>query len=296
MEPIQILQAQLADIARGIIAMLPQLLIAFVIIAATYLVAVISRSVAKRMLKRTRLRTSLKNLLQLLVSLGIWIVGLTIAAIIAFPNLTPTKILAGLGIGSVAIGFAFKDIFENFLAGIIILLRREMRIGDYIECAGLEGQVENIQVRDTHIRQTDGQLVIAPNSMLFKQPLTIRTDLDERRATIICGIAYGEDVAKARELIKEAVKGCSTVRQTSRPIQVFAREFADSSINFEVTWWTGSKPLDIRESRDEVITAVKRALDQAGIEIPFPYRTLTFSGPLTVDGDSLLVNQHGKRG
>lgn len=74
------------------------------------------------------------------------------AAIVLLPNLTPTKMLAGLGIGSVAIGFAFKDIFENFLSGIIILLRREMRIGDFIECEGLEGEVENISVRETHIQ------------------------------------------------------------------------------------------------------------------------------------------------
>jgi small-conductance mechanosensitive channel len=208
-----------------------------------------------------------------------------IAAVIAFPNLTPTKILAGLGIGSVAIGFAFKDIFENFLAGIIILLRREMRIDDFIECEGLAGKVENILVRETHIRQTDGQLVIVPNSLLFKNPLTIRTDLEQRRTTIICGIAYSEDVAQAREIITAAVRNCSSVLSEQRPVQVFAQEFADSSVNFEVTWWTGSKPLDIRRSRDEVVTAVKRALDDAGIEIPFPYRTLTFNEPLP------LINQ-----
>lgn len=205
-----------------------------------------------------------------------------IAAIIAFPNLTPTKILAGLGIGSVAIGFAFKDIFENFLAGIIILLRREMRIDDFIECQGLEGKVEHILVRETHIRQTDGQLVIVPNSLLFKNPLTIRTDTEQRRTTVICGIAYSEDVAQARDIISEAVKACPTVFTNQHPVQIFAQAFADSAINFEVTWWTGSKPVDIRRSRDEVITAVKQALDDAGIEIPFPYRTLTFNEPLSI--------------
>lgn len=282
MEPLQILLNQLTEMSREIVAALPQLLIALIVISVTYLVTIFTSSLVKRLLKRSNLRPSLKNLLKILLSLGIWVFGIMIAAVIAFPNLTPTKILAGLGIGSVAIGFAFKDVFENFLAGIIILLRREMRIGDFIECDGLEGEVENILIRETHIRQTDGQLVIAPNSMLFKQPLTIRTDIDDRRTTIICGIAYDEDVDKARDVISNAVKSCSTVRQDKRPIQIFAQEFADSSINFEVTWWTGSNPLDIRQSRDEVISSVKRELDQAGIEIPFPYRTLTFSEPLTV--------------
>ncbi len=121
---------------------------------------------------------------------------------------------------------------------------------------------------------------IVPNSLLFKNPLTIRTDLDQRRTTIICGIAYDEDVDEAREIINRAVEDCTSVITGRRPVQIFAQEFADSSINFEITWWTGSKPVDIRRSRDEVVSAVKRALDDAGIEIPFPYRTLTFNSPI----------------
>jgi small conductance mechanosensitive channel len=272
-------------IARGAIEVMPQLLIALVIILLTYAFAKLARNIAQRILKKTKLRKSLINLLILFSSIAIWIIGIMIAAIIAFPGLTPTKMLAGLGIGSVAIGFAFKDIFENFLAGIIILLRKEMRINDFIACEGYEGTVEAILVRETHIRQPDGELVILPNSILFKNPLTIRTDLDQRRTTIICGVGYGENVDEARSVIKQAVTDCKTVISDSRPVQIFANEFADSSINFEVTWWTGSKPVNIRESRDEVVAAVKSALDKSGIEIPFPYRTLTFNQPISVNTD-----------
>jgi len=282
MDALDIFVGRLRDMWHGTLAVLPQLGIALVVVLLTALLAAVVRAVSRRVLRRARLRESLKRLLVLLASLATWTLGLMFAALIAFPNLTPTKMLAGLGIGSVAIGFAFKDIFENFLAGIIILLRREMRIGDYVHCEGLEGQVEEILVRETHIRQTDGQLVIVPNSMLFKNPLTIRTDLDLRRTTIICGVAYGEDVDQAREVIRTAVEGCSTVIKNGWPIQVFAQAFADSSINFEVAWWTRSRPVDIRRSRDEVVAAIKRALDDAGIEIPFPYRTLTFREPLTL--------------
>lgn len=285
MEPLNILVTQLREIARGAIEVMPQLLIALVIILLTYAFAKLARNIAQRILKKTKLRKSLINLLILFSSIAIWIIGIMIAAIIAFPGLTPTKMLAGLGIGSVAIGFAFKDIFENFLAGIIILLRKEMRINDFIACEGYEGTVEAILVRETHIRQPDGELVILPNSILFKNPLTIRTDLDQRRTTIICGVGYGENVDEARSFIKQAVTDCKTVISDSRPVQIFANEFADSSINFEVTWWTGSKPVNIRESRDEVVAAVKSALDKSGIEIPFPYRTLTFNQPISVNTD-----------
>ena len=283
MQPVLILMEQVRDIARESIAMLPQLLIALVVVLLTYLIAKLARSLTGRLLKRTHFRPSLANLITLLSSMSIWVIGIMTAAIIAFPNLTPTKMLAGLGIGSVAIGFAFKDIFENFLAGIIILLRREMRINDFIECEGIEGKVENILVRETHVRKTDGQLIIVPNSVLFKNPLTIRTDLDERRTTIICGVGYGEDVDESRAVIKKAVVSCASVISDSRPVQIFAQEFADSSINFEVSWWAKSDPVDIRYSKDEVIASIKRALDEAKIEIPFPYRTLTFSEPLPIE-------------
>ncbi len=280
LEPVTVLITQLRDIARSTIALLPHLAVAIIVIFLTWIVSKVATSALKRMLKRTRLRQSLQELFSLLTSIAVWVLGIMIAAVILFPGLTPASILAGLGIGSVAIGFAFKDVFENFLAGIIILFRREMRIGDHVECEGIEGQVSHIAIRESHIRQTDGQLVIVPNSILFKNPVTVRTDKDHRRVTVICGVAYDVDVDEARTVITEAVRGCDTVISDSKPIQIFAQEFASSSINFEVTWWTGSKPVEVRTSRDQVVSAVKRALDDAGIEIPFPYRTLTFKKPL----------------
>ena len=280
MEPVKILMTQMNGMARSAIAVLPQLVIALVVLALAWAVNRGAQAVMRRTLGRSRLRESLKELFHLLLSIFIWVFGLMVAAVIVFPGLTPGSMLAGLGIGSVAIGFAFKDVFENFLAGIIILFRREMRIGDFIECEGIEGKVTRIAIRESHIRQTDGQLVIVPNAVMFKNPVIVRTDQDVRRVTVICGVAYDVDLDKARDVMTAAVKSCGTVRSDGRPIQVFAQEFGDSSINFEVTWWTGSAPLDVRTSRDEVVSAVKRALDDAGIEIPFPYRTLTFKEPL----------------
>ncbi|MGB5863546.1 MAG: mechanosensitive ion channel family protein [Sulfitobacter sp.] len=285
MEPVNILIKQVREIARGSIEILPQLAVAIGVIFITWMLNKFARMIARRVLGRTKLRQSLKELFSLLISIFVWIIGIMIAAIILFPGLTPSSMLAGLGIGSVAIGFAFKDVFENFLAGIIILFRREMRIGDHIECEGIEGKVSHIAIRESHITQTDGQLVIVPNSILFKNPVTVRTQQDLRRVTIICGVAYDVDVDNARDVISSAVKGCETVSSDDKPVQIFAQEFASSSINFEVTWWTGSTPLDVRTSRDEVVAKVKRALDDAGIEIPFPYRTLTFKTPVPIAAD-----------
>lgn len=281
MKLIETMSASLRGLARDFFAQLPQILIALGVLILTWLAARWASRLLARLFGRTRMRRSLIELLQKLLATLIWVVGILVAATIAFPTLTPAKVLTALGLGSIAVGFAFKDIFENFLAGLLILFREPFRLQDYIESEGIEGFVEEITIRDTHLRQTDGQRVVIPNAQLFKNPVTVRTDRDRRRTTIICGIAYGEDVDQARDVMARALADLPTVDK-DQPIEIFAQAFGSSSIDFEVTWWTGSKPLDLRRSRDEVVAAVKRALDDAGIEIPFPYRTLTFKEPLTV--------------
>ncbi len=213
-----------------------------------------------------------------------WIFGVLVALTIIFPSVKPGSLLAGLGVTGIVLGFAFKDIVENFIAGVLILWRFPIEIGDWIEVQGITGKVERINIRMTELRQVDGDLVLMPNAVIFTNPTINWTNLEVRRTTIIVGVAYDEDVAESRKVIMQAVKTCETVQSgAARPVQIFAQEFASSSINFEVTWWTGSTPLDVRKSRDEVVQAVKEALDTAGIEIPFPYRTLTFKQPLQVD-------------
>ena len=280
MDTMTILLAQLREIARDAIALMPQLVGALIVLALTFLISQLLQTLTRRAMRRTGLRQSLRELFVLLAAILTWLAGIIVAAVVVFPNLTPASVVAGLGIGSVAIGFAFKDIFENFFAGFMILFRQAMRIGDFIECEDYVGKVERITVRETYIRQTDGQLVILPNATLFKSPLTVITDLDQRRVSITAGVAYGEDVDQSREVIEKAVRSCPSVIQDDQPVQIFAQAFGSSSIDFEVAWWTGSRPLDERASRDEVVAAIKRGLDDAGIEIPFPYRTLTFKEPL----------------
>ena len=280
------LMEQLRGYVSNFWAVLPQLVIALVVLLLTFGLSRLGSMLIGRLLGRMRLRRSLIEVLQMLVSTGVWLLGIMVAVTIIFPSLTPGKIVTAIGLGSIAIGFAFKDIFENFIAGMLILFREPFRLNDYIECQSIEGKVEEITIRDTHVRQTDGQRIVLPNAMLFKNPVIVRTDRDIRRTTIICGVAYGEDVDEARDVIQKAVAKVETVRD-DQPIQIFAQAFGSSSIDFEITWWTGSKPVEIRTSRDQVVAAVKRALDDAGIEIPFPYRTLTFKENLRIDrGDA----------
>lgn len=284
-EPFRLLRDQLLDLARGAVTLVPNLLAALVVLAVTWALVTGAARLLARLMRRSRMRPSLQTALVSLLRIALWTFGVMIAATILFPNLTPTKLLAGLGLGSIAIGLAFKDIFENFLAGILILIREPMKIGDDIECEAVSGQVEHISIRDTYLRERSGELILVPNSYLFKNPIRVLTDRPLRRISLAVGVAYGENVDAARDVIRAALDPLDTVARDQR-IDVFATEFGSSSIDFTVRWWTDSAPIDEHRSRDEVVAAIKSALDSAGIEIPFPYRTLTFRDPLRLSGDT----------
>ncbi|WP_290559640.1 mechanosensitive ion channel domain-containing protein [Aestuariivita sp.] len=254
--------------------------VTFALIAA--MLIWLARALIRRLGQRFGFRRNLIDVLLLVAGVAGWILAGLMAIPIVFPPVTPSNALVTLGLGSVAVGFAFKDVFENFLAGILILIREPFEIGDHIDCEDVEGHVEQITIRDTHIRQTDGQLVVTPNAHLIHSPVRVGTNREVRRAGIIGGVAYGEDVDAARDVIAGAVRGVDSVRDDVRDIQVFAHAFGASSTDFEITRWTGSRPVDIRASRDQGVAAKKPALDEPEIEIPFPYRTLTMNDPIEV--------------
>ncbi|MGB7324753.1 MAG: mechanosensitive ion channel family protein [Rubripirellula sp.] len=268
----------------------PLLLAALVALMFTAVLAKLASWSLFKLLGNRGMRSSLKDLIYQLGSLTVWVVGFLTATIVAFPGMTPAKALTVLGLGSVAIGFAFKDIFENFFAGVLILWGYPFDRGDFIACDGITGKVEQITIRNTLIRQLDGELTVMPNATLFKNNVDVLTSQPQRRVRLICGVAYDEDVDQSRDVIRQAVQSCDSI-EGIRTVEVFAQEFASSSVNFEVAWWTGAKPTEIRRSRDQVVGAIKRALDEAGIEIPYPYRTLTFKDSAVESAAKNLVER-----
>ncbi len=270
----------------GFLEQIPLLIVAASVLLLTAIAARFARFLFRRTPGYSRLRNSLQDLLEQFISVGAWVLGLLIAATVAFPGVTPGSLIAALGLGGVAIGFAFKDVFENFLAGIFILWKFPFDRGDFIECGDVKGKIQSITIRNTLVRQPDGILVVCPNAQLFKNPVDVLTNWKSRRVTIVCGVAYGEDVTAARAVIAQAVQGCESV-ETRKPIKIFADEFADSSVNFKISWWADPTPLGERQSRDQVVAAVKAALDGAGVEIPFPQRTLWFKEALKTERTEL---------
>lgn len=273
------LTSSLREMWLQTVAYLPVIVIGIILLLITWGFASLVTRVLRKVLIQRHLRGSLIELICRLASIGMWIFGLLITATVVFPGFTIATALGGLGLFSIAVGFAFKDTFENFFAGMLMLWKFPFENGDYIECEQISGEVLHIDMRQTLIRQTSDEVLVVPNGFLFRNPVNILTYKTKRRLSIMTGVAYGENLAESCKIIEQAVHTCMTVDKL-HPIQIYAHGFGESSMDIEVTWWTDPKPGDLRKSRSEVVIAVKEALDAAGIEIPFPYRTLTFKEPL----------------
>lgn len=281
MDLFKILINRVEQMLEQFVQMLPQLAIALFVLLVTWGLAHAIRSAVGRVTARTRLRKSLGALFVTIAGILVWVFGILVSLAVIFPGVNAGSLITVLGLGSVAIGFAFRDIFENFLAGVLLMLRRKMRIGDLIECEGTEGRVEQTTLRETYLRRLDNQLTIVPNSFLFKNPVRILTDAKLRRYEIVVGVAYDTDLDQAAKLICDAVTPLDRVDKR-KPVEVFAREFGESSIDFTVRWWSGANQIDMHQSRDSVVRAIKHSFDEAGIEIPFPQRVHWFREPLEV--------------
>ncbi|MFA7597129.1 MAG: mechanosensitive ion channel family protein [Novosphingobium sp.] len=267
MHYLKTVQKQVDLIVDGFFAMLPSLVIALLVLMITWALARFAVRIADRITGRTSLRADLKQLLDTLVRLAIWIFGLLIAATVVMPGLTPASLVAGLGIGAVAIGFAFQDILENFLAGVLIMLRDKMQIGDLIEAQGILGRVEKITLRETHIRQLTNELTILPNSMIFKNPVKIITDEATRRDEITFGVAVETDLRKVETVIRKVLGGLPAISR-DRPVEVYAVNFASGAVNFVVRWWADTRANDFARVKSDVIMGIQQAFDEAGVDMP----------------------------
>ena len=159
---------------EGFGALLPKLAIALVLLGVFYLLGRVMEFAVSRVFGRKG-RENLGEILGGLVKAGILLSGFLIAATVVLPSVKPVDILGGLGLGSVAIGFAFKDILQNWLSGLLILIRQPFEIGDWIEVDGALGTVERIETRATMIKTFDGKLIVVPNSDIYTDKVTVWT-------------------------------------------------------------------------------------------------------------------------
>lgn len=285
------------DYANSALKMLPDLLSALVVFVVFWFLAKLVRAVVSRIVRRTMDDHSLRSLFSSTAWISVVLAGTFISAAIVFPGLDAGTLVSVLGLSSVAVGFAFKEIFQDFFSGVLILLRRPFRIGDQIVVGadGIDGHVEDIGFRHTTVKTYSNQLILVPNSRVFTNPITVRTALKMRRSAFFTGIAYDEDIEKARGVIQGAVDACESVHKEPRS-GVYVNAHDDNAITFEVLYWHDAPVMKERIAKDEVATKIKVALDDAGISIPFPQRTLHVDGG-TIDAlaHSFLSSKKDKK-
>ena len=268
----------------GAVRLLPNMVVALIILAVFVGLGLLARRLIRNHLDK-RQRGNLGEVLGGFVKWVVFVVGFLLAATIVIPTLKPGDLIAGLGISSVAIGFAFKDILQNWLAGLLILLRQPFEVHDQIEVNGHEGTVERIETRATLIRTYDGQRIVVPNSDIYTNAVLVKTAYDKRRSQYDIGIGYGDNIDQACDVIRETLAGVPGI-EPEPPPEALPWDLAASWVTIRARWWTDSRRSDITRVRSSVIKALKLALDDAGIDMPYEVQVQLFHDQTEeTDGD-----------
>jgi small-conductance mechanosensitive channel len=204
------------------------------------------------------------------------VVGTLVAVAAAFPGFTPGNLISALGIGGIAIGFAFKDIFENFLAGILILVTRPFRIGDQIIYSHYEGTVEEIQTRATWLKTYDGRRVLIPNAELFKNSVTVNTAFPKRRLEYDFKLAPGTDIDAAKGTLVSALRESRDVLPDPKA-DVVVISFDQNAVTLRARWWSKSQISDVLIAQDRVLSSARKALVASGVKRPAATSTVIVS-------------------
>lgn len=272
---IDTVRTSLLDLVGGAVEFLPGLIMAIAVLIFTRSGVGPVQKLTKVLTERLTDNLSLRLLAVKVASVAVWVFGVLFACILTFPGLGLGDIIALLGLSSVAIGFAFQDIFKNFLAGILLLLNQPFRVSDQIIVGNYEGTVETIDIRSTKIRNYQGESVLIPNSVVFTSPIEVLTENACRRSDLSIGLDYNTPLPQARQLLQETTQGVNGVL-ADPAVEVDIVGFGDSSIDFAVRYWTRPPKAIVRRTQTQVILALKAACDRADLNIPYPIRTLYF--------------------
>lgn len=272
----QLIAQKLGEWLHGFIRLLPNILLAALILVIGIYLAGKIKKIALKLVKKISHNATLDSLFASVIH--IFFIGVTLFIILSILQLDKavTSILAGAGIIGLALAFAFQDIAANFISGIFISFRRPLYVGNIVKIKDYMGKVEEVNLRDTIIRTFQGQMVIIPNKEVFQNPIENFSLLGKRRIDLNIGVSYGDDLEKVKRITLEAVNGIEGLSDDDETT-LFYNEFGDSSINFLLRLWIKSpeQPIYLNVG-SEAIMRVKKAYDKNNIIIPFPIRTLDF--------------------
>ncbi|WP_339923443.1 mechanosensitive ion channel domain-containing protein [uncultured Cyclobacterium sp.] len=259
-----------------LVKMLPNLVLAIVVLIAFVFAGKLIRNLSEKLLNRAINNQSLTSIISKVIYVMVVTIGAFAALTLLDLDKTVSSLLAGAGIIGLALGFAFQDIATNFIAGFFMAIKRPFKIGQVIHCEGHSGIIKHIGIRTTEITSFQGQEVIIPNKMLFQNPLVNDSENTYKRIDLNVGVSYGEDLERVRDIAIESVRNTPNINK-NKDIDLVYLAFGSSSIDFRIMIWVEFKSqLEFLKSQSEAIIAIKKAFDKEDIMIPFPIRTLDF--------------------
>jgi small conductance mechanosensitive channel len=246
-----------------------QIIGAIIILIVGWIAANLVKKFLKRLLKKTNTDEAVISFVGSLTYF--LILTFAVLAALAKFGVQTASFVAVLGAAGLAIGLALQSTLANFAAGILILILRPFRTGDYIEGAGTAGTVKEIELFTTILATVDNIKILVPNGKLFGDVIKNISGYDLRRIDLVVGIGYGSPIGKAVEILGSLIK--EDVRILSDPPpQVAVSELADSSVNLVFRPWVRKE--DYWDVRFDMIRKIKESFDRNGIEIPFPQRVV----------------------
>ncbi|MEM9920631.1 MAG: mechanosensitive ion channel family protein [Bacteroidota bacterium] len=266
----QDIQTNIQTYYQSLIALLPKLLLAVLVFLILYAIAnSVSRSLNKR-LESQMDDPLLARFLSRIARIGIIIIAFLIFLKIIGLGAAAGSILAGAGVSAFVIGFAFKDIGENFLAGIMMAFNRPFRIGDVVELTGVTGKVITLNLRDTQIKTFDGKDVYIPNGNVLKNPVINYTIDGFIRNDFSIGLDYGSDILKAQKIILDVIKQEEGVLQGDKAPNVQLTSLGNSRMNMTAYYWFNTLNTNVSpgQIKTQLIQKCFQALDEQGYYIP----------------------------
>lgn len=268
---------QLNEWLVNLIAGLPQLLGALIVFYFFWYLSKVVETTLNRIFQRIKAPVSIERLLAHLARIATVLVGIMIALGVMDLDKTVTSMLAGLGIVGVALGFAFQDIAANFIAGLILVIRRPFRIGNVINVADQTGVVQEIELRSTIIKSFQGHMIHIPNKEVFSSVITNYSELQAQRVDLVCGVGYQDDLEDVQHSTVQLLQGLSFCDDEPRPTVYFTK-FGDSAIECVISFWIDfAVQPDFLIARSEAIKAIVKLYRDKGFTIPYPVTAIDLS-------------------
>lgn len=276
----------------AIIESIPNLILAILVMFTAYFIARYTRKFVLKLVEKRVDQKSIANIIAKISAVVVVAAGLFLALGILNLSKMLTSLLAGAGVAGLAIGLALQGTLSNTFAGVVISFRKRIQLGNWVETNGYSGEVVDVNLKEFVLKEADNNLVIIPNKMILENPLKNYSLTTRMRVVLECGVGYESDLEEVERLTKETIANKFEQVNDPEDVEFYYTEFGGSSINYMCRFWIDAESmLEKLKAKTRAIIEVKKAYDKAGVNIPFPIRTLQFDNKLNLE-TSVLSNTY----